>query len=509
MSRYWQPAALSFILFVPIILIGLHDVFQKKHAILRNFPVVGHFRYILEMIRPEIQQYFIETSNSGKPFSKEERSIVYQRAKNVTDTLPFGTQKEIYVEGYEWISHSMNPTEIPHTPPRVLIGNELTSKPYSASLLNISAMSFGSLSKNAVLALNKGALKGGFSHNTGEGSISPHHLEHGGDLVWQVGTGYFGCRDKNGNFDKVSFAERATLENVKMIEIKISQGAKPGHGGILPGEKVTEEIADIRLVEAGKDVISPSAHTAFKTPIELMHFIQNLRELSGGKPVGFKVCIGKKSDFFAVCKAMMETKIYPDFITVDGGEGGTGAAPLEFTNRIGAPLNDGLVFAHNTLVGCGLRDKMKIIASARVITGFALIKRMALGADLCNSARGMMFALGCIQALRCNSNHCPAGIATQDPGLMFGLDIDDKAERIYNFHKLTLESFLHVLSAAGFEGPEHIRPWHINRRVSDVKVLNFYDIYNFLEVGQLNEGIIPESWERAWTSSKASEFKVG
>ncbi|MBL8610411.1 MAG: FMN-binding glutamate synthase family protein [Myxococcales bacterium] len=438
--------------FVPVgvvIALGVYDLFQEKHAIRRNFPFVGRFRYWLEIIRPEVHQYFVESNASGRPFSRELRSLVYQRAKNVTDTLPFGTERDVYQVGYEWMNHSLRALHPPDEAPRVVIGGPDCKQPYASSVLNVSAMSYGSLSKNAILALNGGAKLGGFAHNTGEGGLSPHHLEPGGDIVWQIGTGYFGCRDAEGRFDPGRFAEKSAIEQVKMIELKLSQGAKPGHGGILPARKVTPEIAAIRHVPLGQDVLSPPTHTAFTTPLELCELVGKLRELSKGKPVGFKLCIGKRREVFAICKAMLETGILPDFITVDGGEGGTGAAPLEFSNVLGTPLNEGLVFLHNALVGTGLRDKIKIVASGRVVTGFDIAHKIAIGADLCASARAMMFALGCIQAQKCNTNECPTGVATQDPDLVAGLVVGDKAKRVYNFHRNTVRAFVELISASG------------------------------------------------------------
>ena len=437
----WTHFLFPLLVVVVLFMLGLYDVSQRSHAIRRNFPVVGRLRYLFESVRPELQQYFVESNASGRPFSRDLRSLVYQRAKSVTDTVPFGTEKDVYELGYEWMNHSIV-AKHPYDPsPRVVIGGPACTKPYSAALLNVSAMSYGSLSTNAIRALNRGAKIGKFLHNTGEGGLSPYHLEEGGDITWQLGTGYFGCRDARGNFDPELFAEKAAHENVKMIEIKLSQGAKPGHGGILPASKLTPEIARIRNVPMGADVVSPPAHTAFSTPVGLCAFIQQLRDLSGGKPVGFKLCIGKRREFLAVCKAMVETGITPDFITVDGGEGGTGAAPLEFSNVVGTPLIEGLVFVHNALVGVGLRERIRVIASGRIVTGFDIAQKLAIGADLCNSARAMMFALGCIQAQRCNTNTCPTGIATQDPELVRGLVIDDKAVRVAHFQQNTVRAF--------------------------------------------------------------------
>ncbi|MCB0406600.1 MAG: FMN-binding glutamate synthase family protein, partial [Bdellovibrionales bacterium] len=431
--------------------LGIVDIIQEKHTIRRNFPVLGRFRYILESVRPEISQYFVESNTDGRPFNRNERSIIYQRAKGDLDTVPFGTQLDVEDIGYEWVNHSITAKHINYEDLRVTVGGPDCKQPYSSSLLNISAMSFGALSKNAILALNGGAKLGNFAHNTGEGSISDYHLQPGGDLTWQIGTGYFGCRTKDGHFNPETFQKRATLPQVKMIEIKLSQGAKPGHGGILPGVKVTPEIAKIRDVPVGQSVLSPPAHTAFSTPIELLQFVKQLRDLSGGKPVGFKLCIGHKSEFISICLAMIHLDIYPDFITVDGGEGGTGAAPQEFSNYIGAPMIDGLAFVHNILNGLDIRKYIKLIASGKITSGFHIARAIALGADTCNSARAMMMALGCIQALLCNTNRCPTGIATQDPNLTVGLVVDDKKVRVANYHEETIKSFVEMLGASGLD----------------------------------------------------------
>jgi glutamate synthase domain-containing protein 2 len=502
MVGYWW-AATPLLL---VVLLGLYDMTQTKHSIRRNFPVLGRFRYLMEAVRPELHQYFVESNSSGRPFSRELRSLVYQRAKNETDTLPFGTEKDVYAVGYEWMNHSLRAHHPPDALPRVHVGGPACKKPYDASILNVSAMSYGSLSKNAILALNRGAKLGGFAHNTGEGGLSPYHLEGGGDIFWQIGTGYFGCRDANGNFDGALFAEKAASEAVKMIEIKLSQGAKPGHGGILPARKVTKEISLIRNVPMGKDVVSPPAHTAFSTPRELCEFIGKLRELSGGKPIGFKLCVGKRREFFAICKAMLETGIAPDFITVDGGEGGTGAAPLEFSNVMGTPLTDALVFVHNALRGVGLRDQIRIIASGRVVTGFDIAHKLAIGADLCNSARAMMFALGCIQAQKCNTNECPTGVATQDPDLMAGLVVSDKAERVRNFHKNTVRSFVDLIAASGLAAPNELRPWHILRRTTPTESKHYGEMYDYLDQGELLKDVLPKDYERAWSQAQASSF---
>lgn len=505
-AYFWPPILFSLLLFGPLILLGLIDVMQVRQTIRRNFPILGHGRYFMEAIRPEINQYFVESNSDGRPFSRKERSVVYQRAKGQLDTLAFGTQGDVNEVGYEWINHSLAPIHHKLLSSRVSVGGVSCQRPYSASIFNISAMSYGALSKNAIMALNRGAKQGGFSHNTGEGGLSPYHLEGGGDIVWQIGTGYFGCRDAKGRFQLEEFTKRAILPNVKMIEIKLSQGAKPGHGGILPASKVTAEIADIRGVSMGEDVISPPAHSAFKTPKELLTFVQTLREASGGKPIGFKLCLGKRREFLAIVKAMLETEILPDFITVDGAEGGTGAAPLEFSDSVGTPLNDGLVFIHNALIGANLRDEIRLIAAGKITTGFHIVKKIALGADMCNSARGMMFALGCIQALRCNTNVCPTGVATQNKELMKGLFVPDKAQRVANFHRETLKSAFEVLGAAGLSQLKDLKPWHIMRRVGPMEVRNYSEIYPFIEMGALLCDTAPAEFARPWAAAKADTF---
>ncbi|MEZ5978733.1 MAG: FMN-binding glutamate synthase family protein [Planctomycetota bacterium] len=507
-SAYWPPVAWGYVLLVPVWALGVYDTLQKRKAVLRNFPVIGHFRYLFELIRPEINQYFIESDTDGAPINRERRSIVYQRAKRVLDTLPFGTQHDVYEPGYEWLNHSIAAKHPLESPPRITIGGPDCTQPYAASLLNISAMSFGSLSSAAVRALNAGAREGGFFHNTGEGGLSTHHQSGGGDICWQIGTGYFGCRDEHGRFDARKFEERATLPQVKLIEIKLSQGAKPGHGGVLPKAKITDEIAAIRGVGKDKDVISPPAHSAFDSPRGLMEFVKLLRELSGGKPVGFKLCLGHPAEFVALCKAMIETGITPDFITVDGGEGGTGAAPLEFSNSVGTPLTEGLVGVHNALVGYDLRSRIKIIASSKVITGFDMAKRLASGADLLNSARGFMLSLGCIQARRCNTNHCPVGVATQDPKLVRGLVVTDKAKRVANWHKETIEAFLELLGAAGIPHPDDLRPHHIHRRLDQSRVETLDRIYTFIEPGALLRTPQPAPWADWIATTSADSFTI-
>ncbi len=496
----------SFIIVGPLVLVGFYDVFQKKHAIRRNFPLVGNLRYLLEGIRPEISQYFIETNSNGVPFSRNSRSLVYQRAKSELSTMPFGTQKDVYDVGYEWVNHSLNPTVVDPKSLRITIGGPDCKQPYSASILNISAMSYGSLSKNAVEALNKGAKLGGFAHNTGEGGLTEYHLKHEGDIIWQIGTGYFGARTHDGDFDPELFKEKSHHPNVKMIEIKLSQGAKPGHGGILPAEKVNEEIAKIRNVPVGKTVASPPGHTAFKTPLEMMDFIKDLRDLSVGKPIGIKLCIGKRREFISICKAMVESGIHPDYVDIDGSEGGTGAAPVEYSDRIGTPLVEALSFAHNTLVGYNLRDKVKVLCSGKIITAFDVIKNIAIGADVCYSARGMMMAIGCIQALRCNSNNCPTGVVTQDPKLVKGLDINDKAKRTAEYHDATMHGVAEMLGSMGLSSSTELRPWHRMRRTDFTEIRHYGEIYPTLKPGALLNGSIPDGWERAVVAASASTF---
>ncbi len=497
----------SLVIVGPIILIGFYDMVQKSHAVLRNFPVAGHFRYLFEAIRPEIAQYFIESDTNGVPFSREQRSAVYQRAKGVLDTVPFGTKHDIYEVGYEWVNHSLRPLHLDPLDLRITIGGPDCTQPYSASILNISAMSYGSLSKNAVRALNLGAKMDGFVHNTGEGGISPYHLENGGDLTWQIGTAYFGCRTPEGDFCPETFKERVSVPNVKMVEIKLSQGAKPGHGGILPAAKLTPEIAEIRNVPLGQDVLSPSAHTAFSTPIELLEFVVRLRDLSGGKPIGFKLCVGKRREFLAIAKAMVQTGITPDFITVDGGEGGTGAAPLEFTNHLGAPLMESLIFVHNSLVGYSIRDRIRVLSSGKITSAFHLIKHLALGADACNSARAMMMAVGCIQALKCNSNHCPVGVTTQRPELVAGLVVSDKSQRVARYHSEMIKSTSEFLGAMGISEPADLHPWHIMRRTAATETKHYGEIHEFLQDGQLlNEQDLPASFKRAALAASPESF---
>lgn len=504
------PTALwSLVVLAPLIGLGIVDSLQTRRTILRNFPLLGRMRYLFEMVRPEIQQYFIESNIDAYPVEREMRSVIYQRSKGELETLPFGTQRDVYRVGYEWAAHAIADAENLTEEPRMRIAGPDCAKPYSASRLNISALSFGALSSAAVRALNLGAKKGGFAHNTGEGGVSTYHLEAGGDLIWQIGTGYFGCRTKDGGFDAGLFHETASRESVRMIEIKLSQGAKPGHGGVLPACKVTYEIATIRGVPVGETVLSPPRHREFNSPVSLLEFVVRLREASGGKPVGFKLCIGRRTEFLAICKAMLETGITPDFITVDGGEGGTGAAPLEFSNSLGMPARDAWAFTHAALVGVNLRDRITLLASGKIMTGFHMVRAMALGADVCMSARAMMFSLGCIQSLRCNKDTCPTGITTQNPALVRGLVVADKSERVARFHKATILSFLEVLHAMGLRDPRDITPDLISRRTSDLRANSYAELYEHLTPGQLlSEQDLSPLWRREWAAATADSFAL-
>jgi glutamate synthase domain-containing protein 2 len=493
--------------------VGIYDLQQTRHAILRNYPIIGHLRFMLEAVRPELRQYFLESETEAAPFSRAQRSLVYARAKGQSDKRPFGTQLDVTATGYEWITHSLAPTHLPDHDFRVHVGGADCAQPYDISLFNVSAMSFGALSANAIMALNKGAYMGNFIHDTGEGSISRYHRVHGGDLIWEIGSGYFGCRDEHGLFSRERFVENAQSPQVKMIEIKLSQGAKPGHGGVLLGPKVTPEIAEARGVGIGEDCVSPSSHSSFSTPLGLLEFMQELRTLSGGKPVGFKLCIGHPWEWFGIAKAIHESRIIPDFIVVDGSEGGTGAAPLEFSDHIGTPLQEGLRLVHNTLVGLNLRDKIRLGASGKIISGFDMARTLALGADWCNSARGFMFALGCIQAQTCHSGNCPTGVTTQDPKRQMALVVPDKAERVRNFHRLTLESLKELLEAAGLSGPSALRLHHFMRRIDAYETRSLARLFHTLPAGALlsstpaaDNTTLPEVFRTYWDGASAQQF---
>ena len=501
LSVFWP------LLFLLLTAVGIYDLQQTHHAVLRNYPIIGHLRFMLEYVRPELRQYFLESETEATPFSRAQRTLVYSRAKSQASNRPFGTQLDVRAVGYEWINHSIKPTQLHGHDFRTTVGGSACQQPYSMSLFNVSAMSFGALSANAIMSLNRGAKLGGFAHDTGEGSISRHHRSQGGDLIWEIGSRYFGCRDDNGHFSPERFSENARTEQVKMIEIKLSQGAKPGHGGVLPASKVTPEIAEARGVPMGQDCISPASHSRFSTPLELMAFIEELRTLSGGKPVGFKLCIGHPWEWFAIVKAMLQSGTRPDFIVVDGAEGGTGAAPLEFSDHMGMPLQEGLRLVHNTLVGANLRDEIRLGASGKIISAFDMARTLALGADWCNSARGFMFALGCIQAQTCHTGHCPTGVTTQDPKRQLALVVTDKAERVKNFHARTLEALQELMEASGLHSPKDITPHHIMRRVSETQVVRLSELIDTLPAGVLltNDlsGLPPTyaDWARAQASS--------
>ncbi|WP_299065425.1 FMN-binding glutamate synthase family protein [uncultured Psychrobacter sp.] len=490
-----------------LVALGIYDIMQSKHAILTNYPVAGHVRYVLEDFRPEIRQYLLEDDKEQVPFSRQQRALVYQRAKNVSDTNAFGTLDNLYAQGKEWFLQSALSHPLEKQDFRITVGGERCIQPHDMSVFNISAMSFGSLSANAIMALNQGAKIGGFTHDTGEGAISPYHRKFGGDLIWELGTGYFGCRTAEGNFDAQSFAEKAVDPQVKMIEIKLSQGAKPGKGGVLPSEKITQEIADTRQVLTGQDCVSPSSHSAFSTPRELVAFWQQLRDLSGGKPVGFKLCIGQPWQFMAIVKAMMETDNYPDFIVIDGAEGGTGAAPVEFMDSVGMPLIDGFLFVHNTLVGAGIREKIKLGVSGKIVSGFDIARMLALGADWCNSARGFMFAVGCIQSRSCHTNTCPVGVATQDPYRQKALDVPSKAERVASFHKNTLKSLSSIVGAVGLEHPSQLQPYHIARRLDDGQIKLLSKFFYFADEGALlDHSARADVFNQMWVMADADTF---
>ncbi|WNI27131.1 FMN-binding glutamate synthase family protein [Streptomyces sp. ITFR-16] len=503
-SPWWWIAAA---LLAALGLLGVRDLTQRHHTVLRNYPVIGHARFLMEAVRPELQQYFVERNFDGRPFDRDVRSIVYQRAKGTDAEEPFGTERDVYRTGHEFLVPSMAPCPVPDIPPRVRIGGPDCTRPYDMALLNVSAMSFGSLSSNAVLALNTGAAGGRFAQDTGEGGISDYHLRPGGDLVWEIGTGYFGCRTEDGGFDADKFAEGAAREQVKCVSLKLSQGAKPGIGGVLPGSKVNAEIAAVRGVPEGRTVVSPPYHQVFSTPRELVRFVARMRDLAGGKPAGFKLCVGSRQQFLAVCKAMAEEGTAPDFIIVDGAEGGTGAAPLEFADHVGMPLTEGLLTVHNALVGTGLRDRVKIGVSGKVATGADLVKRLLQGADYANSARAMMFAVGCIQAQRCHTNKCPTGVTTQDPRRARALNVADKSVRVQRFQQATVDSALQIMASMGVTHPDRLRPHMLRRRTTPQSLRSFEEMYEWLAPGQLLTGP-PPSWAADWEAADPDHFTV-
>lgn len=497
------------IILAPLAYLGTQDLLQTHHSLMRNYPVTAHLRWLFEGFRPEIRQYFVESDISGAPFNRDQRTLVYERAKDLHAEEPFGTELDVYAAGYEWFSHSLAPKPQVEEQFRVDVGGEACKRPYSMALYNISAMSFGALSANAIQALNLGAKKGGFAHDTGEGGLTRHHLANGGDILWEIGSGYFGCRTPDGKFDPEQFRDKVNVDQVKCAHIKLSQGAKPGLGGVMPAAKVTPEIAEIRGIPVGQKCISPPYHTAFSTPRGLIEFVAQLRELADGRPIGFKLCIGQASEFLGVCKAMLDMQVYPDFIVVDGGEGGTGAAPLEFEDHMGTPLSEGLIFAHNALVGTGLRDKIKLGCSGKVVSGFDMARRIALGADYCNAARGMMFALGCIQAQACQTNRCPVGVTTHDPKRTRALVVPDKADRVYHFQRNTVAGFNQILAALGFEHPNQLGPELLNRRISPTLVKSYDELYHYLEPGELLSDHDRPFFKKAWEAADPDRFNTG
>ncbi|MEU9497130.1 FMN-binding glutamate synthase family protein [Streptomyces sp. NPDC048196] len=503
-SPWWWPPAL---VFLALGAVGAADLAQRRHSVLRNYPVIGHLRFALEAIRPELQQYFVERNFDGRPFDRDVRSLVYERAKGTEAEEPFGTERDVYAAGYEFMVPSMAPKPVPDRHPTVRLGGPDCTRPYDMALLNVSAMSFGSLSANAILALNRGAALGGFAHDTGEGGLSEYHLRHGGDLVWEIGTGYFGCRTAQGAFSPSEFADKAAHDSIKCVSLKLSQGAKPGIGGVLPGDKVSAEIARVREVPEGRTVTSPPYHRAFSTPRELVRFLARMRALASGKPTGFKLCVGSRRQFLAVCKAMLQEGITPDFIIVDGAEGGTGAAPLEFADHLGAPLTEGLITVHNALVGCGLRDRIKIGASGKVATGADMVKRMIQGADFTNAARAMMMAVGCIQAQRCHTNTCPVGVATQDPYRARALDVADKSARVQRFQKATVDSALQIMGSMGVQHPDELRPHMVRRRLDPLTVRSYEELYEWLSPGELL-AVPPQDWAADWSAADPDCFTV-
>lgn len=503
-----HPHALwALLLFGPILLVALIDLFQTHHSLRRNYPVSARARWFFEWLRPFLRAYIVESDLDGRPFSHDERSLVYARAKGEADAHPFGTELDVYSDEYEWLAHSIAPARNAPKDTRVHVGTDQCSRPYSAARLNISAMSFGALGAHAIEALNLGAKQGGFYHDTGEGGLSPYHLKHGGDIVWEVGSGYFGCRDKDGHFDPAHFADRAAHDAVKMTEIKLSQGAKPGHGGLLPGPKVTAEIAQTRDVPQGQDCLSPPGHSAFSTPIELVEFAARMRDLSGGKPVGLKLCIGYPHELFAVMKAMLETGILVDFIVIDGAEGGTGAAPTELSDRVGMPLREGLMVARNALVGTNMTGRIRLAASGKITSGAGIAMNAALGADWCNAARAFMFSLGCVQSMRCHTDTCPTGVATQSPARQRALVIPEKAERVARFQRSTLDALHEIVVACGLSSPDEFTPDGLRQRISAVEMRSMDELYPFVEAGELLDGARDARLARWWDQADATSFK--
>lgn len=502
-AGWWALAAVAGVL----LLVALADVLQRRHSVLRNFPVIGHLRYLLETIRPEMQQYFVERNFDGRPYDRDTRSIIYQRAKGTLDEQGFGTERDVNAIGHEYLVQASVPVPQPDQPHRVRVGGPDCTRPYDMALLNVSAMSFGALSANALRALNGGAARGGFAHDTGEGGLTNHHLEPGGDLIWELGSGYFGARTKDGDFDPDMFADKAAHDSVKCVSLKLSQGAKPGIGGVLPAAKVTREIAQARAVPQGQKCVSPAAHRVFSTPRELVRFLARMRELAGGKPVGFKLCVGQRVDFLAICKAMLAEGTSPDFVVVDGAEGGTGAAPIEFADNVGQPLTEGLITVHNALVGTGLRDRIRIGASGKVATASDIVKRLVQGADYTNAARAMMMATGCIQSQRCHTNHCPVGVATQDPRRARALDVADKTERVYRYQRATVAEATRLMAAMGVTSPQQLRPSQLMRRIGHLDVRSYAELFTWLDDGELLAEP-PESWVRDWSAADPDRFGV-
>lgn len=508
LAAWWTPARWTLLLWMPLLLIALYDALQRRHTLRRNYPLIARIRWLFEDLRPFLYSYIVESPFDGRPFTRAERDIVYARAKGDLDAHPFGTELDVYSDEYEWMSHSIAPAPAHDRTQRVKVGTAQCARPYEAALLNISAMSFGSLGARAIEALNLGAKQGDFYHDTGEGGFSPYHRIHGGDIVWELGSGYFGCRDAGGRFDPQRFRDRAQDDQVKMVEIKLSQGAKPGHGGVLPGPKVSAEIAATRGVPEGEDCISPAAHSAFSTPIEMVEWAAKLREMSGGKPVGIKLCVGQPHEIYAVMKAMLETGIRLDYIVVDGAEGGTGAAPVEFSNRVGMPLREGVIFVRNALVGCGLKEEIRLAASGKVHSGAGLAVNCALGADWSNAARAFMFSLGCVQSLKCHTDQCPTGIATQDPGRQRGLVIPDKAERVRRFQASTVSALWDISCAMGLDNPWQIRPHHLHERLNSARSDSIDRIYNFYPRGILLDDPASVASARYWAMARADSFRA-